>query len=108
VEDAIAKMEALEEIGVHLAIDDFGTGYSSLSALKTFPIARLKIDKTFVNGLPTDDNDNAITGAVIALGRKLHLQVIAEGVETDRQLAFLRAQGCNAIQGFHFRPCGRI
>jgi diguanylate cyclase (GGDEF)-like protein/PAS domain S-box-containing protein len=105
VERAVATMKTLQGLGVQLAIDDFGTGYSSLSALKNFPVARLKIDKSFIDGLPADENDKAVASAVIALGQKLNLRVIAEGVETDDQLAFLRANNCDEMQGYLFsRP----
>ena len=83
VDLAVATMEELQGLGVQLSIDDFGTGYSSLSALKTFPVARLKIDKSFIDGLPANENDKAVASAVISLGQKLNLRVIAEGVETD-------------------------
>ncbi|MGD1015752.1 MAG: EAL domain-containing protein, partial [Roseiarcus sp.] len=105
VELAVATMKGLQELGVHLSIDDFGTGYSSLSALKNFPVSRLKIDKTFINDVTTNENDTAVASAVISLGQKLNLRVIAEGVETDDQLAFLRANNCDEMQGYHFsRP----
>jgi diguanylate cyclase (GGDEF)-like protein/PAS domain S-box-containing protein len=102
VEQSVATMEALEELGVQISIDDFGTGYSSLSALKTFPVARLKIDKSFINNLPSNDGDRAIASAVISLGQKLNLRVIAEGVETTAQVAFLRENNCDEMQGYHF------
>jgi|GEM_PF-463881 len=105
VEQAVAAMEELERLGVQIAIDDFGTGYSSLSALKTFPVVRLKIDKSFINNLSTDESDKAVASAVISLGQKLNLRVIAEGVETAEQVAFLRANNCDEIQGYYFsRP----
>ena len=102
VEQAIATMKQLQALGVQLSIDDFGTGYSSLSALKTFPVARLKIDKSFVRDLPHDENDRAVATAVISLGQKLNLRVIAEGVETDAQMAFLRDNNCDEMQGYLF------
>jgi diguanylate cyclase (GGDEF)-like protein/PAS domain S-box-containing protein len=102
---AIATMHELKAIGIRLSIDDFGTGYSSLSALKSFPIACLKIDQSFIKALSNDDDDRAIVVAVISLGQKLKLRVIAEGVETGEQLAFLKENGCDEVQGFHFsRP----
>ena len=108
IEDSKAVAEALEElkkIGVLLALDDFGTGYSSLNHLKRFPIDTLKIDKSFVRGLTADNDDAGIIDAVIRLGRSLHMQVIAEGVETREQLAFLRKRGCPEGQGYYFsRP----
>jgi diguanylate cyclase (GGDEF)-like protein len=102
VEQAIATMKQLQSLGVQLSIDDFGTGYSSLSALKTFPVARLKIDKSFVRDLAHDENDRAVATAVISLGQKLNLRVIAEGVETEAQLAFLRDNNCDEMQGYLF------
>jgi diguanylate cyclase (GGDEF)-like protein/PAS domain S-box-containing protein len=105
VNQAIATMRELQSLGVHFSIDDFGTGYSSLSALKSFPVARLKIDQSFVRNLPYDANDRSIATAVISLGQKLNMRVIAEGVETDAQLAFLTENECDEIQGYHFsRP----
>jgi diguanylate cyclase (GGDEF)-like protein len=105
IELAVATMKELQGLGVQLSIDDFGTGYSSLSALKTFPVARLKIDKSFIDGLPTNENDKSVASAVISLGQKLNLRVIAEGVETDAQAAFLRENNCDEMQGYLFsRP----
>jgi EAL domain-containing protein (putative c-di-GMP-specific phosphodiesterase class I) len=105
VEQAVATMVELQSLGVQLSIDDFGTGYSSLSALKTFPVARLKIDKSFINHLPSNESDKAVASAIISLGQKLNLRVIAEGVETDEQIAFLRDNNCDEMQGYHFsRP----
>jgi diguanylate cyclase (GGDEF)-like protein/PAS domain S-box-containing protein len=106
IPEAIAAMRDLGALGVQFSIDDFGTGYSSLSALKSFPVARLKIDRSFVRNL-ADASDRKIARAVISLGQKLNMKVIAEGVETDEQLAFLRASECDEIQGYHFsRPVG--
>ena len=107
VPGAIAAMRELGALGVHFSIDDFGTGYSSLSALKSFPVARLKIDQSFVRNLSGDVNDRKIARAVISLGQKLNMKVIAEGVETDEQLAFLQESECDEIQGYHFsKPVG--
>ena len=107
VESAVATMRTLENLGVQISIDDFGTGYSNFSTLKTFPIARLKIDKSFVNNLQGDDSDRAITSAMIALGQILKLRVIAEGVETAEQIDFLRDHNCDEMQGYHFsKPVG--
>ena len=102
---SVAKMRELEAMGVSLSIDDFGTGYSSLSALQSFPISRLKIDKSFVADLAVSPDDQAIAMAVISLGHKLDLRVIAEGVETEQQRDFLRANDCDEMQGYLFsRP----
>lgn len=102
VDQAIATMNAIQALGVQLSIDDFGTGYSSLSALKNFPVARLKIDKSFVAELASNENDKAVASAIISLGQKLNLRVIAEGVETSEQVEFLRENNCDEIQGYHF------
>ncbi len=102
VPQAIAAMKQLQGLGVQLSIDDFGTGYSSLSALKTFPVARLKIDRSFISSLPVNEHDKAVASAVISLGQRLNLRVIAEGVETDEQVTFLRAHYCDEMQGYHF------
>ena len=105
VDRAIETMKELRGLGVRLSIDDFGTGYSSLSALKRFPVERLKIDRSFIQDLPDDEDDRAVASAVISLGQKLNLRVIAEGVETDEQVAFLRENHCDELQGYHFsRP----
>jgi diguanylate cyclase (GGDEF)-like protein len=99
---AIATMNQLKAVGLVLALDDFGTGYSSLSQLKGLPLDNLKLDQSFVRGLPHDGGDLAICSAVIAMGRALGLKVIAEGVETNAQLEVLRALGCDVGQGFLF------
>jgi EAL domain-containing protein (putative c-di-GMP-specific phosphodiesterase class I) len=104
-QEAIAAMRKLQSIGVHFSIDDFGTGYSSLGALKGFPVARLKIAQSFVRNLPYDANDRSIATAVISLGQTLNMKVIAEGVETAAQLAFLQESHRDEVQGYHFsRP----
>jgi len=97
-------LRALKDIGAQLALDDFGTGYSSLSYLKHFPIDALKIDQSFVRDLTTDPDDASIVSAVIAIGKSLQKRVVAEGVETREQLAFLRENNCPAGQGFFFSP----
>jgi diguanylate cyclase len=97
---ALATLKALKELGVSLAIDDFGTGYSSLSTLHSFPFDRIKIDRRFVAALGQDRDADAIIRAVIGLGRALRMQTVAEGVETEEQLAFLQAEGCSEVQGF--------
>ncbi|MES2299760.1 MAG: EAL domain-containing protein [Pseudomonadota bacterium] len=102
---SIDRMRELKAMGISLSIDDFGTGYSSLSALKSFPISRLKIDKSFVSDLAENPDDQAIAMAVISLGHKLNLRVIAEGVETQEQHDFLRDNECDEMQGYFFsRP----
>ncbi|WP_164844353.1 EAL domain-containing protein [Azoarcus sp. DN11] len=101
---AVAVMKGLKAIGVRLAIDDFGTGFSSLSALKHFPIDYLKIDRAFITDLTTNASDAAIAVSIIALARSLNLRVIAEGVENEGQLLYLRGRGCDEMQGCHFSP----
>lgn len=98
---SIATLGQLKGLGLNVAIDDFGTGYSCLSSLKLLPIDKLKIDRTFVQGIPTDQNDVAITELIIAIARKLNLSVIAEGVENLEQFDFLREAGCNEVQGYY-------
>jgi len=96
--------QALADLDLRVAIDDFGTGYSSLSYLKRFSIDTLKIDRAFIADVTHDPDDAAIVQAVIAMARQLNIQVVAEGVETEAQLEFLRAQGCDVVQGFLFSP----
>jgi diguanylate cyclase (GGDEF)-like protein/PAS domain S-box-containing protein len=105
IDDAIAKMLALRGLGVSFSLDDFGTGYSSLAYLKRLPIDQIKIDRSFVDDVLTDPNDAAICKAVIALGKSLALDVVAEGVETEGQWNRLHEEGCTAFQGYLFaRP----
>ncbi|MBI2779033.1 MAG: EAL domain-containing protein [Gammaproteobacteria bacterium] len=101
-EHSIELLRSLKSLGVTLAIDDFGTGYSSLSRLKHLPIDTLKIDRSFVRDIPHDADDVAIANAIIAMAHSLKLKVVAEGVETAEQLAFLRAQQCDIVQGYFF------
>jgi diguanylate cyclase len=102
---AVAKMQQLKEMGIHLSIDDFGTGYSSLSYLKTFPIHTLKIDQSFTRNIYADPKDASLVETIIAMAHNLNLKVIAEGVETEEQLQFLQQKQCNEAQGYYFsRP----
>jgi EAL domain-containing protein (putative c-di-GMP-specific phosphodiesterase class I) len=99
---AAALLAQLKEMGIRVAIDDFGTGYSSLAYLKRFPIDSLKIDRSFVADVPGDSGNTAITQAIMAMAHSLGLKVIAEGVESEEQFAFLRAHGCEELQGYFF------
>lgn len=102
---AAEVLEAIHALGVRIAIDDFGTGYSSLAYLKRFPLDALKIDQAFVRDITNDASDAAIVEASVSLAHKLDLEVVAEGVESEQQLEFLRAQGCDFVQGYYFgRP----
>jgi EAL domain-containing protein (putative c-di-GMP-specific phosphodiesterase class I) len=99
----------LKALGVTIAMDDFGTGYSSLSTLRAFPFDKIKLDKTFVDDVTSNSQARAVMLAVIALGNGLGIPVLAEGVETREQLLFLRASGCEEVQGFLFgRPMPSI
>ena len=105
VEQSASQLLELREMGVHVSIDDFGTGYSSLNYLKKLPIERLKIDKSFIHDLVKDSDDRAIIGAVTSMAHKMGIKTVAEGVETEEQLAFLRDSECDEAQGFLFsRP----
>jgi len=101
---AIQICEELRMNGIEFAIDDFGTGYSSLAYLKLFPVKRLKIDKTFVDDIGKDSQSSTLAEVIIALANSLDLEVIAEGVETQEQLAFLQERGCDLIQGYYYSP----
>lgn len=98
------RVRVLADLGIGLAIDDFGTGYSSLAYLKKLPIHKLKIDQSFVRGLPDDDGDRAIVSAIISIGRAMHIEVVAEGVETETQQAVLQTMQCDHYQGFLCAP----
>jgi EAL domain-containing protein (putative c-di-GMP-specific phosphodiesterase class I) len=101
IDNAISVLRALKGMGIQLALDDFGTGYSSFNYLKRFPVDWLKVDQSFVRDITTHSDDAAaIVSALIAVAHSLRLGVIAEGVETEAQLAFLRARECELIQGF--------
>ena len=104
VDAAVSRLQELRSLGVGIAVDDFGTGYSSLTYLKQFPVTALKIDRSFVSGIGQDDEDAAIVSSVIGLARALHLECIAEGVETEQQRLILQALGCEQAQGFLWSP----
>ncbi len=101
----LSLLQELSEMGLKLSIDDFGTGYSSLSYLRHFPVCKLKIDRSFVQAMTVNSDDAAITSTIINMGKSLNLTVIAEGVENEEQMSFLRDHGCDEIQGYYFsRP----
>jgi EAL domain-containing protein (putative c-di-GMP-specific phosphodiesterase class I) len=103
-EGAIETLGELKAIGIQISIDDFGTGYSSLSYLRQFPFDTLKLDRSFVSEVTKDEKDAAITTAILQMARSLNLKIVAEGVETASQLAFLRSHQCDEIQGYLFSP----
>ncbi|MBT8429689.1 MAG: EAL domain-containing protein, partial [Gammaproteobacteria bacterium] len=108
LEKAASIVDGLNEAGLRVALDDFGTGYSSLSYLKRFPIDVVKIDRSFIRDFPSHTHDTAIVSAVIAMAHSLGLQVVAEGVENDRQLQVLQNLQCDEIQGYLFsKPVSR-
>ncbi|SDM16020.1 diguanylate cyclase (GGDEF) domain-containing protein [Geoalkalibacter ferrihydriticus] len=104
ISETVRTLEKLRDLGVHLIIDDFGTGYSSLSYLKNFPVGTLKIDQSFIAGIPDDRGACTITTAVVAMAHHLKMSVVAEGVETAAQKAFLAEAGCDKMQGYLFSP----
>jgi diguanylate cyclase (GGDEF)-like protein len=105
IEYSVKILKELDKLGIHLSLDDFGNGYSSLGYLKRFPLKVLKIDRSFIQDIEINKNSEAITSAIISMGHTLNLEVVAEGVETEEQLAFLKARFCNEVQGFLFsRP----
>jgi diguanylate cyclase len=101
-EESVAILEAISRMGVLVSVDDFGTGYSSMSYLRRFPVDKLKIDRSFINDVTKRPEDASIVRAMISLAHSLNLKVVAEGVETPEQLAFLKNLGCDQYQGFHF------
>ena len=102
VEQNVRMLQALRSLGLSISIDDFGTGYSSLAYLKRFPLNTLKIDRSFIQDIDTNEDDREITKAIIAMGQNLKLKVLAEGVENLEQLEILKQSGCDYIQGFYF------
>ncbi len=100
--DSIVQLEKIQAAGVRIALDDFGTGYSSLSALRGLPIDELKIDKSFINDLHNSEDGKAIVSAIIAMAHQLNLQVVAEGVESAQELAFVKQKQADIIQGYYF------
>jgi EAL domain-containing protein (putative c-di-GMP-specific phosphodiesterase class I) len=98
----LSVIQELKDMGVTLAIDDFGTGYSSLSYLRKFQVSKLKIDRSFIRDVATNPDDAAITAAIISMAKSLRLTVLAEGVEDEAQMSFLRAHQCDEIQGYYF------
>jgi EAL domain-containing protein (putative c-di-GMP-specific phosphodiesterase class I) len=101
-EQTLEILDQINRMGMRLSIDDFGTGYSSLAYLKRFPVRKIKIDRAFIRELEASSEDRAIVAAVMALANSLQLQVVAEGVETEEQLALLRGYGCQYVQGWLF------
>lgn len=105
VNDIVLRMHKLRQLGIHFSLDDFGTGYSSLTHLRQFPLSQIKIDRSFIRDVIDDPDDASIVRAILSMSEALGYEVVAEGVETEDQLAFLKQHGCNAYQGYHFaRP----
>jgi EAL domain-containing protein (putative c-di-GMP-specific phosphodiesterase class I) len=105
VQRTAATLAAMRELGVHVSIDDFGTGYSSLNYLRRFAVDAIKIDKSFIDDIGRDRNAEAIVDAILRLGQSLGTSVVAEGVESEAQVAFLRQRRCDEVQGYYFgRP----
>jgi EAL domain-containing protein (putative c-di-GMP-specific phosphodiesterase class I) len=102
MEESIKALKTLHDMGIHIALDDFGTGYSSLTYLQMLPIDIIKLDKSFVWSLDLDDNKSFIVKTVIDLAHRLGIKVVAEGVETEKQLIFLKDSGCDLAQGYYF------
>jgi EAL domain-containing protein (putative c-di-GMP-specific phosphodiesterase class I) len=102
IETTVSTLERLKDLGIELAIDDFGTGYSSLQYLKRFPIHRLKVDRSFIMHVTQDPDDAVIAKTIISLGHNLGLKVLAEGVEEAEHVEFLREEGCDEAQGYHY------
>jgi EAL domain-containing protein (putative c-di-GMP-specific phosphodiesterase class I) len=104
IHSVISKLNDLQAMGISISIDDFGTGYSSLSYLKKFPINNLKIDRSFVRDITSNSENRAIVKTIISMAHNLNLDVIAEGVETEEELTFLKSNGCRVVQGYLFSP----
>ena len=102
LQESIGIMKALRGLGLSLSIDDFGTGNSSLNYLKRFPVQKLKIDQSFIRDLETNQEDKDITEVIITLGHTLNLKIIAEGIETENHVAFLKSKGCDFGQGYYW------
>ncbi len=104
-QESIEKLNYLKSLGIRFSVDDFGTGYSSMSYLKHLPIDTLKIDRSFIKGIPSDKDNKAITQAIIVLANQFNIKTIAEGVETKQQLTFLKEIDCQMIQVFfYYKP----
>lgn len=104
INSVISTLNGLKAMGISISIDDFGTGYSSLSYLKKFPINNLKIDRSFVRDITSNSENRAIVKTIISMANNLNLDVIAEGVETEEELKFLKSNGCMVVQGYLFSP----